>query len=101
MPGVRDARGAGKAHATGHKQAGPQAKAPARSGTFDRERDKAESNQRDSPSGVSTPILSPSASARNQVRGCTPKAQASNVKLTKASTVLLMMMRVTRPLSAP
>ncbi len=36
-----------------------------------------------------------------QPRPCAPKIQASNVKLAKASTVLLMMMRVTRPLSAP
>jgi hypothetical protein len=33
--------------------------------------------------------------------GCTPNSQAAALKLPKASTVLVMMMRAMRPLSAP
>lgn len=38
---------------------------------------------------------------RHQPPGCTPNNHASALKLAKASTVLLMMMRATRPESAP
>ena len=41
------------------------------------------------------------AGAQRRQRCCTPKTQASALKLRNDSTVLVMMMRATRPLSAP
>ena len=73
----------------------------ARNNTIDAAVDLPKSIRRNRPYGAWTQTLSLSALVRVQVRGCTPNAQASSVKLTKASTVLLMMMRATRPLSAP
>lgn len=46
-------------------------------------------------------FVSPTCRDPPQPFGCTPNAQASSVNVANASTVLLMMMRVTRPLSAP
>ncbi len=43
----------------------------------------------------------PAAARPQHYTGRTPNAQASSGKLTNASTVLVMMMRATRPLSAP
>ncbi len=63
--------------------------------------DGLESIQRHGPYGVRTMDCFTRRACAHQTLGCTPKAQASSVKLTKAMTVLLMMMRVTRPLSAP